>query len=115
MPAALLPENERERLDALYALRLLDTPQEERFDVVTRLAAELFQAPIAFVSLIDRERQWFKSRVGLEVCESSRGESFCAHAILQEEALVIPDTLADARFASSVFVTGAPHLRFYGG
>lgn len=115
MPAALLPANERERLEALYALRLLDTPQEERFDVVTRLAAELFGVPIAFVSLIDRERQWFKSTVGLDVCESSREQSFCAHAILQEEALVIPDTLLDARFAQSVFVTAPPHLRFYAG
>jgi sigma-B regulation protein RsbU (phosphoserine phosphatase) len=115
MLAAPHPPDEQERLEALYALRLLDTPQEERFDAVTELAAKVFEVPIAFVSLIDRDRQWFKAKVGFDLCESSRQHSFCAHAILQDQPLVIPDTLADARFADNPFVTAPPALRFYAG
>ena len=104
-----------ERLAAVHALRLLDTPRESRFDAVTKLAARVFGVPIAFVSLMERERQWFKSTVGLEVCESSRDVSFCAHTIAQGAALVVPDTLLDPRFVGNPFVTGAPHIRFYAG
>jgi sigma-B regulation protein RsbU (phosphoserine phosphatase) len=115
MLAAPLPPDERDRLEALYSLRLLDTPQEERFDAVTLLAARLFRVPIAFVSLVDRDRQWFKAKVGIDVCESSRHASFCAHAILQDEPLIIPNTLRDPRFADNPFVAGEPFLRFYAG
>jgi sigma-B regulation protein RsbU (phosphoserine phosphatase) len=115
MLVASPPPDEQERLEALYALRLLDTPQEDRFDAVTQLAAKVFDVPIAFVSLIDRDRQWFKSKVGFDLCESSREYSFCAHAILQDQPLVIPDTLDDVRFAGNPFVTAPPALRFYAG
>jgi sigma-B regulation protein RsbU (phosphoserine phosphatase) len=115
MLAAPLPPDDRDRLEALYSLRLLDTPQEERFDAVTLLAARLFGVPIAFVSLVDRDRQWFKAKVGIDVCESSRHASFCAHAILQDEPLIIPNTLRDPRFADNPFVAGEPFLRFYAG
>lgn len=115
MLVAPLPPNEHDRLEALYSLRLLDTPQEERFDAVTLLAARLFGVPIAFVSLIDRDRQWFKAKVGFDLCEASRQASFCAHAILQDEPLVIPDALLDARFVDSPFVNSEPFLRFYAG
>ena len=115
MQAAPLPSNEQERLEALYELQLLDTPQEERFDAVARLAATVFNVPIAFVSLIDRHRQWFKAKVGFNLCESSRDHSFCSHAILQDQPLVIPDTAEDPRFADNPFVTEPPFLRFYAG
>ena len=115
MQVAPLPPNEQERLEALYELRLLDTPQEERFDAVARLAASVFNVPIAFVSLIDRHRQWFKAKVGFNLCESSRDHSFCSHAILQDQPLVIPDTTKDERFADNPFVTEPPFLRFYAG
>ncbi len=115
MLAAPHPPDEQERLEALYALRLLDTPREERFDAVTELTAKVFDVPIAFVSLIDRDRQWFKAKVGFGLCESAREHSFCAHAILQDQPLVIEDTRADARFADNPFVTEAPFLRFYAG
>jgi sigma-B regulation protein RsbU (phosphoserine phosphatase) len=115
MVVAPLPHDEPSRLQALYALGLLDTPAEERFDSVARLAAEIFQVPMAFVSLIDRERQWMKSRVGLTVCQTSREISFCSHAILGEEALIIQDTHRDPRFVDNPLVTGEPHIRFYAG
>jgi sigma-B regulation protein RsbU (phosphoserine phosphatase) len=109
------PADEAARIHALRALRLLDTPPEERFDAITRLAAAIFQAPIAMVTMVDVNRQWFKSRIGLEVCETSRDISFCAHAILSDVALVIPDARADPRFADNPLVTGEPFLRFYAG
>lgn len=115
MLVAPFPENEHKRLNALYALRLLDTAPEERFDSITHLAAEVFDVPIAFVSLIDRERQWMKSKVGLSVCETSREFSFCSHAILGEDAMIIPDAQQDPRFADNPLVTGDPFLRFYAG
>ena len=115
MLVAPLPKNEHERLDALYALRLLDTSPEDRFDSITHLAADIFDVPMAFVSLIDRDRQWMKSKVGLSVCETSRELSFCSHAILGEDVLIIPDTHQDPRFADNPLVTGDPYLRFYAG
>ena len=113
--AAPLPENEARRLDALYALNVLDTPPEERFDRYTRIAAELFDVPIAFVSLIDSDRQWFKSRLGLDVSETPRDVAFCAHTILDNAVLQVPDALQDARFADNPFVTGPARVRFYAG
>ena len=114
MQTAHVPLNERERLEALHSLKVQDRP-EERFDRVTRLAAEIFQVPMAFVSFVDADRQWFKSSVGLAVSETPRDISLCAHAILGEEALVVPDTHRDARFADNPLVTGDPFLRFYMG
>jgi diguanylate cyclase (GGDEF)-like protein len=110
-----LPINEKKRLDALSALNILDTQSEERFDRLTRLAAKMFHVPIALVSLIDESRQWFKSREGLAVTETSREVSFCGHTILQDKPLVIKDVMSDLRFADNPLVTGEPHIRFYAG
>ena len=109
------PSNEAHRLSALDELQLLDTPPEERFDRLTRLAARTFNIPIALVSLVDRDRQWFKSRHGLEAPETARDISFCGHAILREESLVIENALNDERFSGNPLVTGAPNIRFYAG
>lgn len=115
MPSAPLPPDEPQRLDALRRLLILDTPPEERFDRIVSFAADEFDAPIALVSLVDRDRQWFKARVGLEVCETSRDAAFCAHAILEPEVMVVEDALADPRFADNPLVLGPPHIRFYAG
>ena len=100
---------------ALHALGVLDTPAEERFDRLTRLAAALFEVPVALVTLVDRERQWYKSRHGLGLLETHRDASFCAHALLGEDVTVVPDTLLDGRFAGNPLVAGAPRVRFYVG
>jgi two-component sensor histidine kinase len=113
--AAPLPGNEHGRLSALLRYQILDTPREQAFDDITLLAAHLCQVPIALVSLVDAERQWFKSAVGFEAGETPRDMAFCAHAILQPDPMVVPDTLRDQRFAGNPLVTGAPHLRFYAG
>ncbi|WP_341580807.1 GAF domain-containing protein [Marinobacter metalliresistant] len=110
-----LPHDEAHRLSALDELALLDTPPEERFDRLTRLAARTFGVPVALVSLVDRNRQWFKSRYGLETPETARDISFCGHAILREEPLVIENALNDERFADNPLVTGNPNIRFYAG
>ena len=115
MPAAPLPSNEQDRIAALHQLGILDTPPEERFDRITRLAARLFGVDIALVTLVDVNRQWFKSCVGLDDSETPRAESFCAHAILSDNALVIPDATADPRFADNPSVTGSPFIRSYAG
>ncbi|MBA3531019.1 MAG: PAS domain S-box protein, partial [Ardenticatenales bacterium] len=115
MQVAPFPPNESERLLALHHLEILDTPPEERFDRITRLALQLFQVPMALVSLVDANRQWFKSCQGLHAQETDRSISFCAHAILQDDLLVIPDTHEDPRFADNPVVTGEPHIRFYAG
>ncbi len=112
---AQLPNDEKERLLALHNLKVLDTASEERFDRITRLACALFQVPAAFISLVDAHRQWFKSVQGIEVKESNRDISFCAHAVYSRENLIIPDTLLDDRFADNPLVTQPPHLRFYAG
>ncbi len=115
MPEAPLPSNEVQRLSALRALHILDTPAEERFDRITRLAQRLFDVPIALVSLVDENRQWFKSCQGLDLTETPRSSSFCAHAILGDDILVIPDATQDPRFADNPLVTGKPYIRFYAG
>ena len=109
------PPDEARRLEALRSLSVLDTETEERFDRITRTAVRLFGVPIALVSLVDECRQWFKSKQGLEVAETSRDISFCGHAILGTDALVVPDALKDSRFADNPLVTGPPHIRFYAG
>jgi diguanylate cyclase (GGDEF)-like protein len=103
------------RLEALRSLDLLDTPEEARFDRLTRLAQRLFRAPIALVSLVDEHRQWFKSHPGLDVRETPRDFSFCAHAIQSEDIMVVPDAHLDSRFRSNPLVTAAPGIRFYAG
>ena len=110
-----LPRNEAARLEALRGLNILDTPPEERFDRITRIAAELFDVPIALVSLVDAERQWFKSRYGLDAFETSRATSFCGHAILQDSVFHVADAAQDPRFHDNPLVTGPPHIRFYAG
>ena len=112
---APLPADEGQRLDALQRLQILDTPPEERFDRYTRIAAELFDVPIALVSLIDRDRQWFKSRHGIDAVETPRETAFCAHAILDRTVLQVPDALQDPRFADNPLVAGPPRVRFYAG
>ena len=109
------PAHEAQRLQALHALDMLDTPPEERFDRLTRIAQQILQVPIALVSLVDTNRQWFKSRQGLAACETSRDISFCGHSILGTEVFVVADAAADARFADNPLVTQAPHIRFYAG
>lgn len=109
------PATEPDRLSSLRSLDLLDSPAEERFDVLTRLAARLFKVPISYVALVEDERQWFKSRIGLQECQTSREVAFCSHTILRNEPLVIPDTFADPRFAHNPLVTGDPHVRAYAG
>jgi PAS domain S-box-containing protein len=113
---APLPPDEPQRLAALHRLRLLDTPPEPLFDGFARLAAQICETPIALVSLVDAERQWFKANVGLPGSnETPREVSFCAHTILGDPLLEVPDALADARFADNPFVQADPHIRFYAG
>jgi GAF domain-containing protein len=110
-----VPSDEPQRLAHLRSYAILDTEPEQGFDDLVQLAAHLFGAPMAFVSLIDVERQWFKAKVGIEACETSRDVAFCAHAIVERQPLVVPDARLDPRFAANELVTGAPHIRFYAG
>jgi signal transduction histidine kinase/CheY-like chemotaxis protein len=110
------PEADAERVRALRELDLLDTVPEERFDRITRLTRSLFQVPIVAVSLVDADRQWFKSAYGLQTCETSRDVSFCGHAIVTPEPVfVVPNAQRDWRFSDNPLVVGEPHLRFYAG
>ena len=110
-----IPANERQRLKALRDMKVLDTPPEERFDRVTRLARQVFGTQIALVSLVDENRQWFKSRQGLDATETPRDISFCGHAILDDKILVINDAVQDERFCDNPLVCGDPNIRFYAG
>ncbi|MCX9158388.1 GAF domain-containing protein [Niveibacterium sp. 24ML] len=109
------PPDEAERLKALHDLLVLDTEPEERFDSITAFCCSAFKVPIALVSLVDTDRQWFKSRQGLDACETGRDISFCGHAILQAEPLIVTDAATDPRFADNPLVTGEPKIRFYAG
>jgi PAS domain S-box-containing protein len=110
---ALRPGNEAERLRALREYNILDTPAEEAFDDLTRLASQICATPIALVCLVDQDRLWFKSKVGLQSSEMARDTAFCAHAILKSDLFVVEDATADERFATDPLVTGPPHVRFY--
>ena len=115
MLAPKLPADEAARIATLRDLVILDTDPEERFDVLTSYACSQFGVPIALVSLVDTNRQWFKSRCGLEAGETGRDISFCGHAILADEIMVVRDAREDARFADNPLVTGDPYIRFYAG
>ena len=109
------PANEAARIQVLHGLDLLDSAPEERFDRLTRLAKRLFNVPIALVTLVDKDRQWFKSCVGLAATETPRDISFCGHAILNDGLLLVPDAREDVRFHDNPLVTGEPNIRFYAG
>ncbi|WP_162052804.1 sensor histidine kinase [Pontibacter pamirensis] len=112
---AIIEKQEVERLRALKAYNILDTPSEKEFDDITALAAHICNSPISLITLVTEERQWFKSKVGTEVCELPRSISFCQHTILQNNILEIEDTLQDERFRENILVTNPPHIRFYAG
>lgn len=113
IPAAP-PPDEAQRLAELKRLQVLDSFEEQAFDDITRMAADICGTPIALISLIDADRQWFKSRLGLQVSETPREVAFCAHAILKpEETMVVNDAAQDARFVDNPLVTGNPNIRFY--
>ena len=115
MTPAPIPADEDERLSALRELLLLDTPPEERFDRLARFVAEQLDVPIALLTLVDGQRQWFKARVGIEATETPRDISFCGHAIMKNDLFIVEDASRDPRFSDNPLVTGEPHIRFYAG
>jgi len=115
MLAPIKPHNEAARIHTLHGLNLLDSAPEERFDRLTRLAKRLFNVPIALVTLVDSDRQWFKSNAGLDATETPRNVSFCGHAILQDDLLMVADAELDERFHDNPLVVGEPGIRFYAG
>ena len=115
MQTAPIPPDENARIEVLNALNILDTPPEERFDRLTRLARRAFHVPISTVTMVDTNRQWFKSCGGVDVRETPREISFCAHAILYDDLLVVENAAKDERFKDNPFVREHPKIRFYAG
>ncbi len=115
MQKAPVPINDVARVCAVEGLKLLDTSSEERFDRITREAINRFSVPISTITLVDKDREWFKSMQGLQFREGPRDISFCGHALISQIILIIPDTLADIRFADNPMVKGDPFIRFYAG
>ena len=115
MKQPAIPANEKERLEALYKYKILDTPAEKYFDQLTELAAYVCNTPVATITFIDEDREWYKSRIGISDTEASRDISFCAHTILAKDLFIIPDTYKDKRFADNQFVLEEPPIRFYAG
>ena len=115
MLSAPIPKNDDQRISSLRAMTLLSTPREVDFDRLTRIASRLFDAEIALITLIDKERQWFKSRIGFDVSETPRQISFCGHTIAGQETFIVNDALSDVRFHDNPLVIDGPKIRFYAG
>lgn len=115
MKLAPIPQNEEQRLLALYKLKILDTAAESRFNKITKEAIKKFNVPISTISIIDTEREWYKSSCGVQKTEAPRDTSFCGHTLLNESVLVIEDTLKDERFKNNPQVINSPKIRFYAG
>ncbi|MBW4640793.1 MAG: GAF domain-containing protein [Gloeocapsa sp. UFS-A4-WI-NPMV-4B04] len=115
MKQPIKPNQEAARLEALREYNILDTPSEQAYDDFTSLASYICQVPIALISLVDAERQWFKSKIGLEANQTARNISFCGYTILSDQTLVVKDALCDKRFCDNPLVTSAPSIRFYAG
>ncbi|OHY97565.1 GAF domain-containing protein [Salinicola sp. MIT1003] len=115
MIAPDMPHNEAERLTVLRDLQLLDSESDKGFDRLTELATQIFDVPMSMITLIDEERQWFKSHQGLKVCETPRRISFCGHVVADGQPMVVNNALRDARFSDNPLVTGDPFIRFYAG
>lgn len=115
MKAPSIPKNEAERIQVLRELLILDSPPEDRFDNITAYCQSRFDTEIALVTLVDAERQWFKSAAGLQTKETPREISFCGHTILQDEVMIVSDASRDERFADNPLVTAPPYIHFYAG
>ncbi len=115
MIPAPIPDNEPERISSLRRMLLMATPDEEIFDRIVRMAKRVFNVPVALITLIDTNRQWFKSCIGLAERQTSRDVSFCGHAIMSDDLFIVPDATKDARFSDNPLVVGEPHVIFYAG
>lgn len=115
MITAPIPVDEEQRIAALNAMRILDTPPEERFDRITKQALEALHVPISTISILDKDREWFKSCQGIQQREGKRSISFCGHALFSHDVFIVEDTTKDERFSDNPYVVGQPFVRFYAG